>query len=245
MAVRVGSARISEHGTSGWDGKAKAGDQTGHEVERQNWYKHSKGWVVLRAKDDDKREKIAEDMEKACDNENIGYDQSERDTLYRAAEKVGFDCAKVTTKVETDCSALVRVCCAYAGIKTGNIRTVSEANALMATGEFLKYTTSKYCNSSDYLRRGDILVTKTSGHTVVVLDDGAKIPKAATCFPAATIKTVSIVDALASIGAKHSFEYRKKIAKANAIENYRGTALQNGKMLLLLKQGKLIKPAEG
>lgn len=242
MAVRVGSARISENGTSGWDGKAKAGDQTGHEVERQNWYKHSKGWVVLRAKDDEKREKIAEDMEKACDNNLIGYDQSERDTLWKAAKEVGFDCAKVDKKVETDCSALVRVCCAYAGIMVGNIRTVSEVNALMATGEFLKYTTAKYCNSSDYLRRGDVLVTRTSGHTVVVLDNGAKIPKGKTYFPAATIKTVSIVDALASIGAKFSFEYRKQIAKVNGIENYRGTALQNGKMLLLLKQGKLIKP---
>ena len=31
---------------------------------------------------------------------------------------------------------------------------------------------TKYQNSPDYLRRGDILVTKTQGHTVVVLSNG-------------------------------------------------------------------------
>ncbi|WP_347993367.1 hypothetical protein [uncultured Eubacterium sp.] len=35
---------------------------------------------------------------------------------------------------------------------------------------------------------------------------------------------------------------RKKIAAANNISNYTGTAAQNEKMLNLLKQGKLIKP---
>lgn len=52
----------------------------------------------------------------------------------------------------------------------------------------------------------------------------------------------SIVDGLKSIGANSSFEYRKKIAKANNIKDYRGTAFQNLKMLSLLKQGKLLKP---
>ena len=52
----------------------------------------------------------------------------------------------------------------------------------------------------------------------------------------------SIVDALKSIGANSSYSYRCKIAKANDIINYKGTATQNLKMLSLLKKGKLIKP---
>lgn len=52
----------------------------------------------------------------------------------------------------------------------------------------------------------------------------------------------SIVDALKSIGANSSYAYRCKIAKANDIVNYKGTAMQNLKMLSLLKKGKLIKP---
>ena len=54
--------------------------------------------------------------------------------------------------------------------------------------------------------------------------------------------SVSIVNALDSLGYKSSFAYRKTIAKANGITAYIGTAKQNRKMLDLLKQGKLIKP---
>lgn len=56
-----------------------------------------------------------------------------------------------------------------------------------------------------------------------------------------TGKSGSIVDALKSIGVDSSIENRKKIAQANGISNYSGTASQNEKMLSLLKQGKLKK----
>ena len=110
MSVNVGSARIDENGNA--HGGA-AGDQTGKELSTQAWYKHSKGWRVLRAKDAEVAEKIALCMEGACANSNIGYDQYQRDTLYKAAQNVGFDCGAVQEKCETDCSALVRVCVAY------------------------------------------------------------------------------------------------------------------------------------
>jgi len=61
-------------------------------------------------------------------------------------------------------------------------------------------------------------------------------------FKKYTGRSVSIVDALASIGEKSSYAYRKTIAKANHINGYTGTPSQNTKMLNLLKQGKLIKP---
>lgn len=51
----------------------------------------------------------------------------------------------------------------------------------------------------------------------------------------------SIVDALKSIGVDSSYSNREKIAKANGISNYSGTASQNIKLLNLLKQGKLKK----
>ena len=60
-------------------------------------------------------------------------------------------------------------------------------------------------------------------------------------YPKYTGKSVSIVDALGSLGYNSNFSYRQKIAKANGIKNYIGTASQNTKMLNLLKQGKLIK----
>ena len=53
--------------------------------------------------------------------------------------------------------------------------------------------------------------------------------------------STSIVDALKSIGVDSSMSNRSKIAKANGISNYKGTAEQNIKMLSLLKSGKLKK----
>lgn len=54
-------------------------------------------------------------------------------------------------------------------------------------------------------------------------------------------KSVSIVDALNAIGVNSSYVNRKKIAKANGIKLYVGSAKQNTKMLDLLKKGKLVK----
>ena len=45
---------------------------------------------------------------------------------------------------------------------------------LLKIGAFAELTGSKYQSQSTYLGRGDILVTKTSGHTVVVLTNGPK-----------------------------------------------------------------------
>lgn len=169
--VKVGSARIDENGKAKG---GKAGDQTGKEVSTQSWYKHNKGWRVFRAKDPVKANMIAQDMQWACDNKHIGYDQGQRLTLYNTAKEVDFNCKKVTKDCETDCSALVRVCCAYAGIMLPNFRTPTEPVALLESGEFVEMKGAKYTDSSDYLKRGDILVTKTQGHTVVVLNDGSK-----------------------------------------------------------------------
>lgn len=172
MAVIIGSARIDENGNARG---GKAGDQRGgREVSTQNWYKHSKGWRVFRAKDAAAREKIAQAMQWACDTNLIGYDQGERNTLYNAVKNVGFDVRKLDKPVETDCSALVRVCCAYAGIVMPDFYTANEPSVLLNSGAFVEMTGITYTDKSDYLLRGDILVTRTKGHTVVVLSDGSK-----------------------------------------------------------------------
>lgn len=166
--VTIGHARQNEFGgaTGG-----KAGDQNS-EVAITNWYLHNKGWVVIRPKDANIAEKIAKCMEMACKNNHIGYCQTHRNTLKTAAAKYKYDVSKVKVNVETDCSALVRVCCLYAGVNVGDFYTGNEASVLKSTKKFSVITSSKYCKSSNYLRRGDILCTKTKGHTVVVLVSG-------------------------------------------------------------------------
>lgn len=61
-------------------------------------------------------------------------------------------------------------------------------------------------------------------------------------FPKVDNRFGSIQDALVVKGFDGSYSYRKAIAKANGITVYIGSASQNTKLLLLMKQGKLIKP---
>ena len=167
--VRVGSARIDENGrlTGG-----QAGDQTGQEVAIEAWYRHTKGWVVIRAKDAAVRERIAQCMEAACANDNIGYDQSTSWDLYDKSKQYGWDCSKVKVPTETDCSSLVRVCVAFAtGKGVSWFSTANEVSVLDATGLFDIITDVSITDHDTALKRGDILCTRTQGHTVVALDD--------------------------------------------------------------------------
>ena len=172
MAVRIGHASISENGNAGWDGKAKAGDQTGREVCTRDWY--NKPWTaVIRPNSAADAEKIAKAAEQGAANNKIGYDQSQRTTLYTQAKACGWDLSKITTACETDCSAFVAVCVNAAGIAVSkDIYTGNELSALKNTGKFTVYTSSAYVGSSDHLKRGDILLG--SGHTAIVLSNGAK-----------------------------------------------------------------------
>lgn len=169
--VYIYGASIDENGKAMG---GKAGNQTGRELRKQPWYKHKKCWRVFRAKDPEVAAKIAQDAKWAINNMKIGYDQGQRLTLYNAAKPHGFNCKLVDKACETDCSALVRVCCAYAGIMLPNFRTTTEPAALLNSGAFEEMKGAKYTDSPDYLKAGDILCTKTQGHTVIVGNDGPK-----------------------------------------------------------------------
>lgn len=168
--VYQGGASIDENGNA-YGGAA--GNQTGSELRARAWYKHKLGWVVIRARDSAIAKKLAEAMRRAVANRKIGYDQWSRNTLWDAVRLVGYDPARVMSPVETDCSALVRVCCAYAGIVIDEaFRTTTEPAVLRATGAFDVLTDAKHTDYPDRLREGDILCTPKQGHTVIVLNDG-------------------------------------------------------------------------
>ena len=176
MAVKIGHASGSENGTI----RGKAGDQTGREVCTRSWYKHSKGWVTLEFIDPVMGEYAAEAMEKACANPDIGYNQYENGTLWNDVKASLWDPSKTTKKVNTDCARLIRVCVQYAVAKMGldiiipDFYTATEAAVLMKTGLFIKHTEAKYNTQDAYLRRSMIQVTKTKGHTLMILSNGSK-----------------------------------------------------------------------
>ncbi len=156
MTTIIGSARIDENGNAVG---GKAGDQTGKEVSTQNFYVHKKGWYVIRPKSAEHADRIAECMRRACANDNIGYDQGNRYGVIKNGTG-----SKV--KTEADCSSLVRACVKEAtGVDPGDFNTESECSALDKTGLF---ESRKQYTSGMKLCTGDILVTRTKGHTVIV-----------------------------------------------------------------------------
>ncbi len=170
MTVYIGNAVCDERGKAHG---GEPGDQTGKELRIQPWYKNKKGWRVFRPKSYEAAQKLAYDMRAACDNPNIGYDQKQRNTLWIVASRFGFDCKEVDEPCECDCSSLVRVCLAYAGIVLSNFNTASEPSKLINSGQFVELTDIEVTDTPNYLRTGDILVT--AGHTAIVLNNGDRV----------------------------------------------------------------------
>ena len=161
MGVIIGSARIDERGKiSG----GAAGDQTGGEVSTQAYYTSSKGWVGLRAVNTTIATKLAIAMQQACDNPHIGYDQNQRTGVIIQLAKYG-SLKAIAVNTEADCSSLVRACIIQAtGKDPGNFNTATEKATLLRTGLFKEVKITK----ADDCQTGDVLVTKTKGHTVIV-----------------------------------------------------------------------------
>ena len=167
MSTIIGSARIDENGHAHG---GKAGDQTGREVSTQDFYEASKGWYVIRPISASHANKLAKAMLTACDNNNIGYDQYERYGVIKHHTD-----SKV--KTECDCSSLVRECVIEAtGIDPGDFNTESEPKALAKTGLFYEKMTYK---AGLTLYTGDILVTCSKGHTVIVVKSVSRTAKVA------------------------------------------------------------------
>lgn len=166
--IIIGSARINEKGrTTG----GLPGDQTGNEVATQKLYQHSKKWDVIRAVNPGMAELIAVAMQRACDNIQIGYDQTDRNNLFNVSKIVEYDPGHVAIPVHCDCSSLVRVCIAYAGLIVPNFTTRTEKSILLKSGAFYTPAITDPWRDQHLLVRGDILVTRTQGHTAVVLGD--------------------------------------------------------------------------
>ncbi len=237
--IYVGSARIDEKGTASGgaagDQKQKGAPDYSGEVSMQQMYTASKGWYILRPKSEAHATALAKAMTKYCNDANVGYDQGNR-TAIMSYNGSG--------KTECDCSSLVRRCIKDAtGKDVGNFTTANEASTLAKSGLFearQAYTSQAKTPVYD----GDVLVTQTKGHTVIVVSGNPRggAPAPAGYYPKYAGSKTSIVDALAAVGEKDtSFNHRKKIAAANGISDYTGTASQNLGMVTLLKKGKLKK----
>ena len=151
------------------------GDQKGYELCAQPFYKNS--WTHLyRANDAEKAEQIADFMEKAVSNGYIGYDQSERNTLFQAIYP-DFKVEKLTKAVECDCSALV-YCALYNAYRVPFKDSAGSIHVAPTTAYYADYIEGKlsgnfkkikpaegFITSEANLVRGDIICK--DGHVAV------------------------------------------------------------------------------
>lgn len=170
MSIMIGHASSDERGK--YNG-GQAGDQNGKEVYVREWY--NRPWnKVVRPKSAYVAAGMVRAMRDACYNNNIGYDQSQRTTLYTQAKSVGWDLSKVAVPCETDCSALIAVCSNAAGVTVSkDIYTGNMVKALEATGQFEVLAASKYLTGDAYMMAGDVLVYE-GHHTAMALQYGTK-----------------------------------------------------------------------
>lgn len=166
--VLIGGASINEYGQN--EG-GQPGDQTGKEVYIQPFYVHPKGWNLIRAKDKVVRQKLAEDMRYACENDNVGYSYWEHCySLYNECKKYNFNISKVDIPVETNCAKTVLCCAKFAGINVKDFSTADELEKFEETGQFDIITDEAYTSNPTNILTGDILVTKKKGHTVICVE---------------------------------------------------------------------------
>ncbi len=180
MAVMLGHAASDrghpgngDHGTSS-DGRT--------EVLIQPYFTQSWGYV-LRHPDESVARRAAQECQKGCNNNHIGYSQSNRLSASREAESNGWALSNITQDCATDCSAFMTLCYACAGVS--QFREMISKNQSPSTQNMLTYFTNagfsaldnssgkNYLSSSDNLKVGDVLLSVSQHHTAMVLEDGA------------------------------------------------------------------------
>ena len=212
--VKISNSGSDENGNYK---NGKAGDQNGREWYIRDWY--NRPWnCVLRHPLAEVRACIATLAYKAAQNDNIGYDQNQRDSYGVALAKADYDPSKITTPVESDCSKGV-----IDNVKaTGYILGMPELQHLEATytgnmragfakAGFIVLTESKYLTSGDYLMAGDIVLNDTH-HTATVVTNGTKSGNETNSMPLVKDDSTGYaVSQLQSMLNKVSYRNQKKL----------------------------------
>lgn len=201
--------------------------------------------------------KLVENLEKLFDKLNASkciISSGYRCPSYDKSKKIGgngkgqhtkgkaSDCVYYDKKGKIIPSKIV-VCVAYDSKLFNGIAKIDKNYVHLDTrilgkyrGDETKGNASYWTNPYDYFKVTKEEVAKYTGEEVKKEEPKKDTTK---YLSNKTYKGSSIVEALKQIKINSSYSYRSKLAKANGITNYKGTASQNTKLLKLLKQGKL------
>lgn len=221
MAIRIGHASVSEKGTI----NGVKGDSTKKEVCIRNWYKKPWDYMAIHP-DAAVREKHAVAVEAACNNDNIGYGQGDRNSANKEAKAVGYDIAKITNKCNCDCSALQNLAAVASGAPNvtygSNGWTTSTMKSKLKAAGYKIIEDATILGSSAYCVRGAMYVTAGS-HTICGLDNGSKYKT--TLEKAGLIETTGSDVKMESVNEKTCTVELKMLEKGS--ENAQVKALQH------------------
>ena len=175
MATYIGEAAKDEN-----DGIAggSLGDQTGQEVRVVAWYAATRDgrrwdWIARIKNRPDVAKAMAILMIESCDNPNVGYDQSRRETFTNLCRAAGWKPKNVSQPCATDCSALVACILNCLDIRVStSMTTRSELEQLTNTGLFDILYGAEYTTTGDNLQAGDIM--HMSGHTAICVQNSTQ-----------------------------------------------------------------------
>ena len=165
-----------------------AGDQGG-EWTLIPWYNYPYGgWnYVLRHPSQAVRYYIKEFAIQAAQNDNIGYDQSNRNSFWEQLTVSGYYPMNIKVPCEADCSSGVLAIVKAVGYVVGDnaLKNVSQygytgnERAILSAAGFEVLNGSAYLTSDNYLYAGDILLNEEN-HTCICVTNGAYVQDSTT-----------------------------------------------------------------
>ena len=176
---------------------------------------------------------MSEGLEKVIENNN-----KLQDTTIQSTDTIRNDISNVSTKVDNVQNYLTttvtpKVDTVQKTVSTVNNTVNSVKNTVNSTAKSVKKVESNTNKIKKAVAPAKPKATaKTTPKTKAKTTNNIK---------KTNYKGDSIVDGLKSVGVNSSYDNRKKIAQANGIKNYTGTAKQNTELLNKLKKGTLKK----
>ena len=198
----------------------------------------------INASDLDMKEFMSDSFTVAKDYMSEGIDKvietntKLQDTTIQSTDTIRNDIGAVSTKVDNVQNYLTttvtpKVDTVQKTVSTVNNTVNTVKNTVNNTAKSVKKVES---NTNKIKKSVSTAKTKTTAKTTP-----KTTKKKTNTIKKTSYKGDSIVDGLKSVGVNSSYDNRKKIAKANGIKNYTGTAKQNTELLNKLKKGTLKK----
>ena len=169
---------------------------------------------------------MTEGLDKVIENNN-----KIQDTTIQSTDTIRNDINTVNTKVDNVQNYLTTTVTPKVDTVQNTVNTVNKTvNSTAKTVKKVESNTNKIKKAVAPAKPK--ATAKTTPKTAIKKNNTIK---------KSNYKGNSIVDGLKSAGVNSSFDNRKKIAQANGIKNYTGTASQNTALLNKLKKGTLKK----